>query len=163
MSSEPPPGAYLARTLEPQEREQVEALRRTGTRRLSVVVGMVLAYVLALVLVTSKMGNPPPQWKIWMSVGVLGMGLVIWVLRRAMGRIASDLEQGAVHRLEGTLESKHERRHKRGLTYTLKIAGQRFDVAEKQFEAVQMGASCSIEFLPASRLALAVNDIRRWP
>ena len=163
MSSNPPRDAVLARTLEPQEREQVEVLRGQLSRQLTLVVGLFLAAALIVVLDTGRRESVPLPAKLMGSAVVVAFAALVWAVRRRIGRLAGDLEQGAVYRLEGTLESKHRWRQKRRMVYRLKVAGERFDVEEKQFEAIAPGAPCTIEFLPATRLALSVNGIRRWP
>lgn len=164
MSKEPPAGAHLARTLEPQEREQVEALFHRLNLGLRILVGVLLAGVLAAVLAASQFEKLPLGLKLVLSYGVVILGIVVWRTRRRSGQLAEDLAQGAVYSLEGTVERKRVRRQGKNWTpYELRVAGVSFAAEEEQFNAVAQGASCAIEFLPTSRLTLKVNDLKRWP
>lgn len=162
MSTEPPVGAYLARTLDPEEREIVESLRRSAMRKLAVTVPVLLIWVLMVVLTMGRSAVQSWNFKMVAVIGVVGIAAALWVARRRAGRYDSDLEQGAVYRIEGTLEGKRRSRQKGGsYIHELKVAGQRYDASENQFEAVVEGAPCTIEFLPASRVALSVNGTKR--
>lgn len=150
------------RTLDPGERERVEEMRRDRMRALKISVGFLLASLLVLTLVLSQFERKPLVFKLFLSVVVLVQGLSIWSERRAVGQLATDLEQAAVYSLEAPLESKSRRQLKRGVIYLVEVSGQRFEVTLVQYDSVAVGAPCTVEFLPASRLVLSVNGSRRW-
>lgn len=154
----------MTRTLEPQEREHLGALRRDFMRQIAAVVAGLLGVVFVVVLILGGAENIPLRFKLLPSIMVGALAVLVWILRQRIARLSRDLEHNAVYQLEGTLQGKQWSRWL-GFTktYELRVDGEKFQVAQEQFSTAEQGTKCTIDYIPASRLALCVNGLKRWP
>ena len=104
-----------------------------------------------------------PVWRIAILVVVLGIAvsLILRVLTGGDQALDSDLRHGRVQSITGTITREEESAMDVNGTsvYVLKVAGQRFTVAQMTFEAVPRSGQVRLYYLPASRKVVNLEAV----
>lgn len=143
--------------LDPKEINHIMAAERRAMRNrigLGIPVIAIFAFISWLRLVRWESGNPETNaWTVG-ALAVVGITIVVWLNRRWVSRIQSELDKGEVVRIQDVVKSVSSAQ--------IRLANQRLRVARNlssKANGLKRGDYVDLDYLPKMRLIIRLRKL----